>query len=97
MCACPIFILLTVLVTILLLLRYIMVKQTLLKENIKQGVAWSFRELVYYHQGQKQKGMVLLPLLRILHTDLQPEGRETAGLAWTLEASNQAPVIHLPQ
>jgi hypothetical protein len=67
-----------------------MTKATLIKENIELGLAYSFRDLVYYHHGGKHGGrqadMVLEEEQRILYHNLagSREKTETLSPAFTL-------------
>jgi hypothetical protein len=49
-----------------------------IKESISLGLAYSFRDLVYYHHGRKhgneQSDMMLDNDIRVLHFDLQSAG-----------------------
>ena len=62
-----------------------MTMTALIKENIKLGLAYSFRGLVYYHHGKKhgsaQADTVLEKEPRVLYLDQQATGRVTLGLA----------------
>ena len=55
-----------------------MTKATLIKENIELGLAYSFRDLAYYHHGGKHSRVqadLVLEKLRVLHLDLKAARR----------------------
>ena len=60
--------------------KKLMTTATPIKENISLGAVLQFRGLVYYRHGGKHGSMqsdkVVENLLRVLHPDLQAEGRE---------------------
>jgi hypothetical protein len=62
-----------------------MTMTALIKENIKLGLAYSFRGLVCYCHGKKhgsaQADTVLEKEPRVLYLDQQATGRVTLGLA----------------
>ena len=79
-----------------------MTKAILIGENISlELTSHSFRDLVHYHHVGKcssmQSGMVLERKLRVLHLDLQQEGREPGPDIGFRNLKAHPPVTHFIQ
>ena len=64
-----------------------MTKATLIKESIQLGLAYRFRGLIHYHQGEEHgPGEVV--------KSSTPGRGEPLGLAWAFETSETTPQWH---